>query len=74
MKEDILQIKELFNTLLKKDKAIILIITAIQIILNFLDLIGIAVIGMIGSLSVRGFKSLNAGNKVSEYLKILRIR
>jgi ABC-type multidrug transport system fused ATPase/permease subunit len=45
----------------------------IQIALAFLDLLGVAVIGVIGSLTVTGIRSAQPGNRVSEVLTFLHL-
>jgi ATP-binding cassette, subfamily B, bacterial PglK len=48
-------------------------ITFIQINLSFLDLLGVAVIGLLGALSVSGLQSLNPDQRIVSVLRILRI-
>jgi ATP-binding cassette, subfamily B, bacterial PglK len=55
------------------DRFKVLALVFIQIALAFLDLIGIAVIGVIGSLAVTGIRSSQPGNRVSEVLKFLNL-
>jgi len=55
------------------DRIKVLALVFIQIALAFLDLIGVAVIGVIGSLAVTGIRSSQPGNRVSEVLKFLNL-
>jgi ABC-type multidrug transport system fused ATPase/permease subunit len=55
------------------DRFKVLALVFIQIALAFLDLIGVAVIGVIGSLAVTGIRSSQPGNRVSEVLKFLNL-
>jgi ATP-binding cassette, subfamily B, bacterial PglK len=49
----------------------ILFITALQIFLSLLDLIGIAAVGMLGALAARGVGSQGPGDRVSRVLEAL---
>ena len=44
-----------------------------QSVLGFLDLIGVAIIGVLGSLALRGVQSLNAGGRTGQALDLLRV-
>jgi ABC-type multidrug transport system fused ATPase/permease subunit len=55
----------------RTDRRKILLVMTLQVTLAFLDLVGVAVIGVIGALSVRGVQSLPPGDRVSELLEIL---
>ncbi len=55
----------------QKDRKRLFLICLLQVALGFLDLIGVAAIGMVGALSVRGVQSRTAGDKVSQALEIL---
>jgi ATP-binding cassette, subfamily B, bacterial PglK len=58
----------------KKDRKKLFFMAFIQILLGFLDLIGVVVIGALGALSVQGLESHIAGNRVSSFLKILHLQ
>lgn len=49
------------------------IITFIQVSLSFLDLLGVAAIGLLGALSVSGLQSLSPDNRIVSVLRILQI-
>ena len=53
------------------DQKKILFVTLIQIFLAFLDLLGVAALGVVGALSVTGVQSLKPGNRVGLVLRIL---
>jgi ABC-type multidrug transport system fused ATPase/permease subunit len=57
----------------KGDRKKLTVIVAIQIMFGFLDLAGVAVIGVIGALAVSGVKSGTPGNRVSEVLNLLHL-
>jgi ABC-type multidrug transport system fused ATPase/permease subunit len=57
----------------RRDRIILLASTGIQIFLSFLDLLGIALIGALGALSVNGVQSRAPGNRVSQVLEFLGI-
>lgn len=54
-----------------RDQKKILLVTIIQISLGFLDLLGIAVFGLVGALSVSGIQSLEPGNTVEFIIRNL---
>lgn len=56
------------NILEKRDKKKILLVVALQIFMGFLDLAGVALIGVIGALSVNGIQSRPPGDRVSYFL------
>ena len=55
----------------KTDRRKVIYICLFQVALGFLDLVGVAAIGMVGALSVRGVQSRPPGDKVSQVLDIL---
>jgi ABC-type multidrug transport system fused ATPase/permease subunit len=57
----------------KRDQKKLLVVVGIQSLLNVLDLVGVAVIGLLGALSFTGIQSQNPGNKVSQVLKFIHI-
>jgi ABC-type multidrug transport system fused ATPase/permease subunit len=56
-----------------RDKKVLLGASLIQVLLSFLDLAGIALIGVIGALSVSGVASGSPGNRVSWFLNVFGI-
>jgi ATP-binding cassette subfamily C protein len=62
-----------FSILSKIDRVKIFILIFIQISLSFLDLAGVAIIGMIGALTINGSASREPGNRVSRVLEFLNL-
>ena len=55
----------------KADHRKIVLVVALQVGLGFLDLMGVAAIGVLGALSVSGVQSTEPGNRVSATLELL---
>jgi ATP-binding cassette, subfamily B, bacterial PglK len=66
-------IRLVLSILDRRDRFLIFIVALIQIFLGILDLIGIALIGVVGSLAVTGISSQARGNSVSRVLDLLRL-
>lgn len=66
-------LRDCFSLLDTKDKFKIKVVIAVQILLGLLDLIGVALIGVLGSLAVRGVSSKGPGNRVSQVLETLHL-
>ena len=54
-----------------KDKSKVAIVTLGQVLLSFLDLLGVALIGVIGALTIRGVSSQAPGDRVSKVLDFM---
>jgi ABC-type multidrug transport system fused ATPase/permease subunit len=61
------------NTLPASDKPKFLIVSLLQVGLGFLDLLGIAIIGVLGALTVTGISSKQPGSRVANFLSIIGI-
>jgi len=61
------------NKLSKLDRTKLLILAVLQAILGGLDLIGVALIGLLGALSVTGLQSKQPGDRVGAFLRILHL-
>lgn len=61
------------RVLSKSDVKKILLATALQAFMNILDLIGVAAIGVLGALTVRGIQSKPAGDRVGQLMILLKI-
>ena len=61
------------RVLSRADQRRISIVVAFQIFLGLLDLAGVAAIGMLGSLAVRGVSSQGPGDRVGEVLRFLHL-
>lgn len=62
-----------FSILSKPEKVRIFLTVAVQLFLSFLDLIGVALIGILGSLAINGVGSKSPGNRVSAVLDFLHL-
>ena len=56
-----------------QDRRKIGVITIIQVFLGILDLIGVAIIGVLGALAINGIQSKSAGDRVSQVLSFLHL-
>lgn len=57
----------------KRDRRLIFAVILIQIFLGILDLVGVALIGILGTLAVSGVQSQAPGSRISEVLDILNL-
>jgi ABC-type multidrug transport system fused ATPase/permease subunit len=55
------------------DRRKIFVTTLLQIFLGLLDLLGVAIIGVLGALAVNGIQSRQPGNRVSQVLNFLHL-
>ena len=62
------------HVLSKNDRKKLFAIIIVQILLGFLDLVGVLLIGALGALSIQGIESHQAGNKVSALLRLFGIQ
>ena len=62
------------STLSKREQKLIGIVILIQIVLSGLDLLGVVIFGLVGSLAVSGLSSKQPGNRVSDFLEFLQIQ
>jgi ABC-type multidrug transport system fused ATPase/permease subunit len=70
---NIAELKQIFLMLPRKDRNKLYLVVVIQVLLSFLDLAGIAIIGVIGSVAVYGIQSKVTGFKVTQVLEFLNI-
>lgn len=66
-------IKSTSDVLTRSEKRKLLAVTIVQIGLAFLDLIGIAIVGILGALAVVGVQSRAPGDRVSMVLSVLNL-
>lgn len=66
-------IRKVWDLLQARDKRKVIFITGIQATSGLLDLLGIALIGVIGALAVTGFGANQSGSSVNQFLKVLRL-
>jgi ABC-type bacteriocin/lantibiotic exporter with double-glycine peptidase domain len=67
------QIKKVLLLLEKKDRFRLLLVLIINTMLAFLDLLGVALIGMASAILIRGLQALGAGDQVSRVLELLSL-
>jgi ATP-binding cassette, subfamily B, bacterial PglK len=65
--------KDCLNLLSRRDKVKVSYILLIQIFLSLLDLIGIALVGILGALSINGIKSNSPGDRTLKVLEFLQL-
>ena len=61
------------RTLSAKDQKLVIAVILIQIFLSLLDLAGVVIVGLLGSLTISGVGSYPTGNRVSGFLRILQL-
>jgi ABC-type multidrug transport system fused ATPase/permease subunit len=61
------------NTLGKNDQRKVLVVVLLQVFLGGLDLLGVATVGVLGSLAIRGIQSTPAEGKVGQILSLLNL-
>ncbi len=66
-------IRKVWDLLQARDKRKVILITGIQAISSMLDLLGIALIGVIGALAVTGFGTNQSSSSVNQFLTFLRL-
>lgn len=64
---------ESFRTLTQNERRKVVLVAAIQVGLGFLDLLGVAIIGVIGSLAVNGIQSRAPGTRITQILEFLSL-
>ena len=62
------------RVLSRNDQRKIIAVTALQISMGALDLLGIIALGLLGALSVTGLQSQNPGDRVSAVLRVLHLQ
>ena len=65
--------KPYFSLLEEKDRVYLGVIGLCQVVLNFMDLVGIALIGVVGAVSVNGLQSKTVGNRADQVLNLLKL-
>jgi ABC-type multidrug transport system fused ATPase/permease subunit len=67
------EVKKVLLLLEKKDRLKLFLVLIVNTFLAFLDLIGVALIGITSAILIRGLQGLTAGNQVSRFLEILNL-
>lgn len=66
--------KDILRLLSRKDKQRVSVISGAQILLGVLDLLGVALLGIVGTLTISGIQSDSPSAQISNYLRILRLQ
>ena len=61
------------RTLSPKDQKLVFAVLLIQVFLSLLDLAGVVIVGLLGSLTISGVGSNQPGDRVSAFLKLLQL-
>jgi len=69
----LLMIKNAFAFLSKSDKRKLFLISLIQILLGFLDLVGVFLVGILALISVNGIKSVEPGSRTNQFIEFIGI-
>lgn len=63
-----------FGTLSRSERVRVYLVMLIQVTLGFLDLIGVAFVGLIGSLAVNGIQSRPPGTRITKVLEFIGLQ
>jgi ABC-type multidrug transport system fused ATPase/permease subunit len=66
-------IKKVLLLLEKKDRLKLFLVLIVNILLAFLDLFGVALIGITSAILIRGLQGLTAGNQVSRFVEMFNL-
>ena len=66
-------LRQSINVLSRKDQKKIILVIVIQILMGLLDLIGVAIFGVLGALAVSGVQSTAPGNRVTAIISFLHL-
>jgi ABC-type multidrug transport system fused ATPase/permease subunit len=73
MKRYIEAVRDSASILPKGDKRKIFVVTVVQVALSFLDLIGVALVGIVGAISITGIQSQQPGQRTEQVLSFLHL-
>lgn len=62
-----------FSILKRSQRQKLIAVTAFQACMSFLDLLGVAIVGLLGALAISGVSTGSPGNRVSKALELLNI-
>lgn len=62
------------NILDKRDRERFYLVVVVQIFLGILDLLGVAILGLLGALSINGIQSRPPGDRISSFLSFVSLR
>lgn len=66
-------VRKSINVLSKLDQRKIILVIVLQVFMGLLDLLGVALIGVLGALAVSGVQSTTPGNRVSSVISALHL-
>lgn len=67
------QFQQVLSVYNKRDKEKLFLVAISQVFLAFLDLLGVALLGVIGALSVYGIQSKSPGNRINQVLEFTNL-
>ena len=67
------QFRQVLSVYNKRDREKLLLVALSQVFLAFLDLLGVALLGVVGALSVYGIQSKSPGNRVNQILELANL-
>ena len=73
MKRYLESVRSAASVLPAGDKRKIITVCLVQVSLSFLDLVGVALVGVIGALSITGIKGAETGNRTNQVLNFLNL-
>ena len=65
--------KRIYDLLEKPVRRKLILTVCLQMVLSIMDLIGVAIVGLLGALSLNGVQSRPPGDRVSAFLKLIHI-
>jgi ABC-type multidrug transport system fused ATPase/permease subunit len=70
---ELVTLREIIGLFANKDRRKILLVVSVQVFLGLLDLIGVALIGVLSALAINGLQSRPAGDRVSRVLEFVNL-
>ena len=67
------QFRQVLSVYNKRDRKKLFLVALSQVFLAFLDLLGVALLGVIGALSVYGIQSKSPGNRINQILELTNL-
>lgn len=61
------------SVLSRSDQRKVALVIVVQVCMSFLDLVGVAIVGLVGALSITGIQSQDPGTRVSQVLDFLHL-
>ena len=67
------ELRKILFIFTREDKKKLIFVSIIQIFLALLDLLGVALIGIIGAIAIYGIQSKPTGNRVESFLEFINL-